>query len=158
MNWYKEKGAEIIDISVKDWTDKSKKTKEEIKATTIKKIDLSIIILNKKDDIGLKEMNLEIDPDLTPKEEKKAVEYNEGIGAIMEQKKEIPKKTKEPKYFNFDDWLQFVRENDLRDLNKYEKFAKFYPQLPPDPNYYNDIKNSSFDYIVNDDIIRRRRR
>ena len=38
--------------------------------------------MNKKDDIGLKEMNMEIDPDLTPKEEIKAIEYNEGIAGI----------------------------------------------------------------------------
>ena len=80
--WLNENGASIIDFNVKNWTDTSKKTKEEKKATTISNINLSIIIMNKKDDIGLKEMNMEIDPDLTPKEEKKAIEYDEGITGI----------------------------------------------------------------------------
>jgi len=85
--WLKDNKADIIDINVKNWTDTSKKTKEEKKATTIAKIDLSIIIMNKKDDIGLKEMNMEIDPDLTPLEEKKAIDYNDGIGAIAKENK-----------------------------------------------------------------------
>ena len=84
--WLNDNRADIININVKNWTDKSKKTKEEKKATTISKIDLSIIILNKKDDIGTKEMNKAIDPDLTPKEEKKAIEYKEGIGKLNDDK------------------------------------------------------------------------
>jgi len=84
--WFNKNGASIIDFNVKNWTDTSKKTKEEKKATTINSINLSIIIMNKKDDIGLKEMNMEIDPDLTPKEEKKAIEYNEGIESINNNK------------------------------------------------------------------------
>lgn len=147
LKWYKERDAEIINISVKNWTDTSKKTKEEKKATTINRIDLSIIILNKKDDIGLKEMNMEIDPDLTPKEEKKAVEYDEGIGGI-----------KNDNYLNFDDWLKFVRERNYRELPVYKNALEFYPQLPPDPDYYNEVSNSNFDYVVNSDIRKSRRR
>jgi len=85
--WFNNNGASIINFDVKNWTDTSKKTKEEKKATTINKINLSIIIMNKKDDIGLKEMNMEIDPDLTPKEEKKAIEYNDGIETIAKENK-----------------------------------------------------------------------
>ena len=54
--WFNKYDANIIDINVKNWTDTSKKTKEEKKATTIANINLSIIIMNKKDDIGFSDM------------------------------------------------------------------------------------------------------
>lgn len=80
--WFNDMDASIIDINVKNWKDESKKTANEKKATTIANINLSIIVMNKKDDISLKEMNMVIDPDLTPEEEKKAIEYNEGITGL----------------------------------------------------------------------------
>lgn len=80
--WYKEKNARIIDFNVKKWEDPSKKSKEEKSATTLNNIGLSIVILNKNDDVGLKEMNMEIDPHLLPEEEELARNYNEGIAGM----------------------------------------------------------------------------
>lgn len=137
--WLKENGADIIDINVKNWTDTSKKTKEEKKATTINKIDLSIIIMNKKDDIGLKEMNMEIDPDLTPKEEKKAVEYNEGTTGIYNLNEDGFISTKK-------EWQKFLKEKNIDSYEKYKSALQFYKQLPPDPEkVYNDFTNISYE-------------
>lgn len=161
LKWYKEHKAEIVNINVKNWTDTSKKTKEEKQATTINKIDLSIIILNKKDDIGLKEMNMEIDPDLTPKEEKQAIEYDEGIGAIKtsKEKKQIPKNIKDALYYlkpenrEYADFDIMIYENevidyfDIKDLKSYIKFKEDYPDIT--------LKHLPF---LDDDNRQRRRR
>jgi len=138
--WFNKNGASIIDFNVKNWTDTSKKTKEEKKATTISNINLSIIIMNKKDDIGLKEMNMEIDPDLTPKEEKKAIEYDEGITGINNNKNDgfIP---------TLKEWRQFLKEKSINSIELYKSALQFYKQLPKDPekyyssftNFYNEI-------------------
>jgi predicted RNA methylase len=137
--WLKENGADIIDINVKNWTDTSKKTKEEKKATTINKINLSIIIMNKKDDIGLKEMNMEIDPDLTPKEEKKAVEYNQGTTSIYNLNENGFISTKEK-------WQKFLKEKNIDSYEKYKSALEFYKQLPPNPEeVYNNFNNISYE-------------
>lgn len=140
--WLKEQRAEVIDFNYKNWTDTSKKTAEEKKATTISKIDLSIIILNKKDEIGLKEMNLEIDPELKPLEEKKAEDYNDGIGSIAPAKKEtIPKRIKDALYYletvNINDdkeqW-EFYKDDvinyfKINSITAYKKFKEDYPKI-----------------------------
>ena len=140
--WFNKYDANIIDINVKNWTDTSKKTKEEKAATTIAKIDLSIIIMNKKDDIGLKEMNMEIDPDLTPKEEKKAVEYNESVGSILNEnkKEELPEEIKkainnlkDPTYTRRDQKMiynnKIIEYFKIDSLSKYRKFQEEYPDI-----------------------------
>jgi tRNA1(Val) A37 N6-methylase TrmN6 len=148
--WLNEYKADIIDINVKNWTDTSKKTKEEKKATTINNINLSIIIMNKNDDIGLKEMNIEIDPDLTPSEEKKAIDYNDGVGAIAkENKKELPQEIKEAIEYMKNPSINLRREKRLRSndkiiqyfninsLNKYKKFQEDYPGINLTHVYFN---------------------
>ena len=140
--WLKENGADIININVKNWTDTSKKTKEEKKATTIANINLSIIIMNKKNDIGLKEMNMEIDPDLSPLEEKKAIDYNDGVGAIAkENKKELPQEIKDAIEYMKKPFTEVRRETKLRSNDKiieyfkintlkdYKKFQEDYPNI-----------------------------
>ena len=70
--WIKENNGEIIDFEYKNWTDKSKKSKEEKKATTIAKINLSIVVMyrnktNTKADKRAR--NKALDPDLDEKHE-----------------------------------------------------------------------------------------
>lgn len=70
--WIKENNGEIINFEYKNWTDKSKKSKEEKKATTIKRINLSIVVMyrnktNTKQEI--KERNKALDPDLNNNQE-----------------------------------------------------------------------------------------
>jgi hypothetical protein len=87
LDWYNKFNANIINMTVKNWTDTSKKTKEEKQATTIRSLNISIIVLNKTDDLDLREMNMIIDPDLTPLEEKKAEDYEAGVGSINDKLK-----------------------------------------------------------------------
>jgi len=75
IKWVKEVGGDIYNFTHKNWEDKSKKTKEEKEASTIKSINLSIISIIKKDDTSINEMNKEIKPDLTNTEEKEAEQF-----------------------------------------------------------------------------------
>lgn len=143
LKWYKEHKAEIININVKDWTDTSKKTKEEKKATTIKEIDLSIIILNKKDDLSLKEMNMEIDPDLTPLQEKNADNYEKGVGSIVASNKTNEIELDENGFIkNKKDWINFVKGKNITEWKQYRNALEFYSQLPENPEkFYSGFTN-----------------
>ena len=73
--WIKDNNGEIIDFEYKNWTDKSKRTKEEKKATTIAKINLSIVVMyrnktNTKADKRAR--NKALDPDLNEEQETRA--------------------------------------------------------------------------------------
>ena len=70
IDWIKDNDGEIINFEYKNWTDKSKKTKEEKKATTIKKISLSIVILYRnKTKLEKKDKNKALNPDLNDTDE-----------------------------------------------------------------------------------------
>lgn len=156
LDWYNKFNANIINMTIKDWTDTSKKTKEEKKATTIKKLDISIIVLNKTDDLDLKDMNMIIDPDLTPKEEKKADDFEAGIGSINDTKsrktkttatdEELEEKRFDRKYINDNkikaiinniekgnknstDETQLIDYFNINNMATYKTFKKYYPEI-----------------------------
>ena len=85
-NWIKENNGEIINFDYKNWTDKSKKTKEEKKATTIAKISLSIIVMyrnktNTKDDKRAR--NKALDPDLNDNQETMATNVQDYFYSLI---------------------------------------------------------------------------
>ena len=82
----KRKYGNIIDFEYKNWTDKSKKTKEEKKATTIAKINLSIVVMyrNKTNTKQEKrERNRALDPDLNENQETRARELINYISDLI---------------------------------------------------------------------------
>jgi hypothetical protein len=85
-NWIKENNGEIINFDYKNWTDKSKKTKEEKKATTIAKISLSIIVMyrnktNTKADKKARDKAL--DPDLNDNQETMATNVQDYFYSLI---------------------------------------------------------------------------
>jgi predicted RNA methylase len=159
LDWYNKFNANIINMTVKNWMDTSKKTKEEKQATTIRSLNISIIVLNKTDDLDLREMNMIIDPDLTPLEEKKADDFEAGIGsindklkkrrgALTEEELEAMKydrnriSNKDVKYAiqNIEDDIILPDERELEemkiidyfkinDMTTYKTFKKYYPRI-----------------------------
>ena len=84
--WIKENNGEIIDFEYKNWTDKSKKSIEEKKATTIAKISLSIIVMyrnktNTKADKKARDKAL--DPDLNDNQERMATNVQDYFYSLI---------------------------------------------------------------------------
>lgn len=92
IKWIKDNGGDINNLDVKNWEDNSKKTKEEKKATTIAKISLSIIVMYRDKKINdNKKANILLDPDLSDKQEKKAIEMKDNFGPITDKKSNFKK-------------------------------------------------------------------
>ena len=82
---------------------------------------------------------MEIDPDLTPKEEKKAIEYNEGITGINNKVNDgfIP---------TLNEWKEFLKEKSINSIELYNASLQFYKQLPPNPEkYYPNFTNFGYE-------------
>lgn len=92
IKWIKDNDGNIENIDVKNWEDKSKLSKEEIKATTIAKISLSIVVMyrNKKENDN-SHINKLLDPDLSDKQEKTAIDMKDNFGPITRPKNRRPK-------------------------------------------------------------------